>query len=544
MLVFVAQLNPIIGDLKGNTDKILEYVQKAKQAKVDVVLFSESVIAGYPSEDLLLYNHFIEELEKQLERVVEASKDLFIVVGTVRKAKGKEKGLYNTAAVICNQKLLGYKDKTLLPTYNVFDERRYFEPGEEEKVWEYKGKKIGVSICEDVWEHANEVKFTRYAKDPVLDLKKLKPDILLNLSGSPYYYQKLDLRLKIFAKTAQTLKCPVIMCNQVGGNDQLVFDGYSFWLDSNGKLIRRAKGFAEDSFIVDTEEKKETVIETIDPLEDLYKALVLGIKDYFRKLKLKKACLGLSGGIDSALALCIAVDALGAENVLAINMPSRFSSLQGIEDSKEIAENLKVELMDIPIDHMFQDFLNLLSPIFYGKPFSEAEENLQARIRGTILMAISNKLGYIVLSTGNKSEMAMGYMTLYGDMCGGLDVLLDVSKLQVYELSKWINRKKEIIPDSIIQKPPSAELRANQKDQDTLPPYEIVDAVLEGYVEDHLSSDQIINKFNLKPEIVKELIERIHLAEYKRRQGPPGIIVTKKSFTKGRFFPIAQGWKG
>jgi NAD+ synthase (glutamine-hydrolysing) len=542
MLVYVAQLNPKIGDISNNTDKIINAIKRARVEKAEIIVFPEAAICGYPPEDLLLYNDFVEKIEKELDRIVEESKDLFIVVGTVRKNNQKnQNSLFNTAAIICNKKLLGYKDKTLLPTYDVFEERRYFEPGKEQKVFEFKGKKIGVLICEDSWPHGSEA-YAKYEIDPVLELKKINPDLMINISASPYSYQKKELRIEIFSKVAKSLKCPVIIANQIGANDQLVFDGHSMCFNKEGLLTHLAKGFIEDYIIVDLDGFSPVCKYNTQPISELYNALVLGVKDYFRKLNLSKACIGLSGGIDSALVTCIASDALGPHNVLAVNMPSRFSSLSSFEDSQKLSNNLRIEMIDIPIDHMYQEYLNLLSPIFAGKSFDTTEENLQARIRGMILMAISNKLGYIVLSTGNKSEMAMGYVTLYGDMCGGLAVLIDVTKTLVYELAKWINRKKEIIPVSIIQKEPSAELRPNQKDSDTLPPYSILDKVLEDYVEDNLSIEEIVKKYNLDLELVQEIVARIHQAEYKRRQGPPGIKVTKKAFTKGRHFPIVQGW--
>ncbi|NGX34079.1 MAG: Glutamine-dependent NAD(+) synthetase [Candidatus Anoxychlamydiales bacterium] len=542
MLIYVAQLNPTIGNLTRNTEKILNTIEKARLEKAEVIVFPEAAISGYPPEDLLLYDDFIDQMQVELDKIIEASKDLFIVVGTIRRNKEKKGNLlFNSAAVIYDGKLLGFKDKSLLPTYDVFVEKRYFEPGIEQKVFKFKGKKIGVLICEDVWAHSENV-YKKYEIDPIKELQKLKPDLLINIAASPYCYEKKDLRIDVFSKVSKTLNCPHIMCNQVGANDQLVFDGHSMYFDKEGNLINVAKGFVEDHLLIDIEKQTPVASYQIDPMQDLYNALVLGVKDYFRKLHLSKALIGLSGGIDSALVLCIAADALGPLNVLALNMPSRFSSISSFEDANLLAANLRVELMDIPIDHMYQQYLDLLSPVFAGKSFDTTEENLQARIRGMILMAISNKLGYIVLSTGNKSEMAMGYVTLYGDMCGGLGVLNDVTKSLVYELAKWINRKKEIIPSSIIKKEPSAELKADQKDQDTLPPYSVVDKVIDGYVEDHLSIDEIVKKYKIDETLVKELVERIHRAEYKRRQGPPGIRVSKKAFSKGRFFPIVQGW--
>ena len=540
MLIYVAGLNPRVGDISQNSKKILESIDIAREKEADILLFAESSLSGYPAEDLLLYNSFLEEIKENEKKIIKASKDLFIVLGTIRKNKNKGKPLFNTACIINNQKVLGYKDKTLLPTYDVFDERRYFEVGKKQKVFKYKNKKIGVLICEDAWIDSDEN--TQYDIDPVTDLKKLNPDLVLVLSASPYYFQKLEKRVEIYSKAAKKLNVPLIVANQVGANDQLVFDGYSMYFDSSGNLLDISKGFVEDHLLIDTDLKYKKKEINIDPVQDLYSALVLGVKDYFIKQKLTKALIGLSGGIDSALVLCIAKDALGSENVLAVNMPSRFSSSSSIEDSHLLAGNLKIKVEDIPIDNMFQNYLDLLQPYFLKKPFDTTEENIQARIRGMILMALSNKLGYIVLSTGNKSEIAIGYVTLYGDMCGGLGVLNDVTKTLIYKLARWINRQNEIIPKSIIEKEPSAELKKNQKDSDTLPSYDIIDKVLQGYVEDHLSIEKISEKHSIESSVVKDLIKKIHLAEYKRRQAPPGIRVSKKAFTKGRYLPIVQGW--
>ena len=541
MKIFLGQNNYIIGDLQGNTDKIIHDIHLAKEQKADIAVFSELAICGYPPDDFLLFHDFIEAMQKQLERIIKETKDIFVVVGLARFNKEQRgKPLYNSVAVICDQKLLGYKDKSLLPTYNVFDESRYFAEGEEEKVWQYKNKKIGVLICEDVWEHGQSP-CAQYSRDPVEDMHKLQPDIVLLATASPYYYKKMDLRLEIYKACCQTLQCPMAIVNQVGGNDQLIFDGYSCCLNAKGQVVTIAKGFEEDHLFFDTDQK-EPVKVSLDHIEDLYKALVMGVKDYFTKLKLTKACLGVSGGIDSALTAAIAVDALGKDNVLTLSMPSRFSSLSSIEDANQLVQNLNISIQHIPIDHVFQQFLDLLSPVFLGKPFGTAEENLQARIRGMVLMAVSNKLGHVVLSTGNKSEMAMGYTTLYGDMAGGLGVLTDVSKTLVYKLAKYVNRQKEIIPASCISKPPSAELKADQKDTDDLPSYDIVDAFLSDYVVSHMSLDEISKKQNLSKDLVQDLAKRLHRAEYKRRQGPLGLHVSKKSFSKGRFFPVVQKW--
>lgn len=543
MRIFAAQLNPIVGDMEGNTQKILQAIERAKAQSADIILFSELVLCGYPPEDLLLHSSFIDAQQKYLKKIIAATQNIMAIVGMVRRnPSAHEKPIFNSAAIICDGKLLGYVDKRLLPTYDVFDERRYFEPGTESRVWEYKGKKIAVLICEDFWQHAGYVGYTRYAHDPVLDLKKLKPDVVLNLSSSPYHFQKPDVRVKVCAKCAQTLHCPVILCCQVGGNDQLVFDGYSILVDEKGNLRQMAKGFEVDDMLIELDALQPLQPFAYDSLQDLYKALVLGVRDYLHKLGMKKGCLGLSGGIDSALVACIAVDALGADNVLAVLMPSRYSSPESLSDALALARNLGVQIYEIPIEKPFQSFLELLEPFFDGKALDATEENLQARIRGLILMAISNKLGHIVLSTGNKSEMGLGFCTLYGDMCGGLSVISDVSKQQVYALCRWLNREKEVIPLSIIEKVPSAELRPNQKDTDTIPPYELVDKVMEGYVEEYLSPEEIAAKYDVPLDAAIDLVHRIHLAEYKRRQAAPGIRVTKKAFRVGRRYPIVQKW--
>lgn len=543
MKVYVAQLNPTIGDLRGNKEKVIRSLSHAKEKGADIVCFSELILCGYPPEDLLFSPGFVEAVEESLHSILAHTKDLFVVIGTVRRNKKvKKKRFFNSAAIIHDGKLLDYKDKTLLPTYDVFDERRYFEPGEAQKTFLFQKKKIAVLICEDMWQHAGELAYTHYEVDPVKELQSEKPDLLINISASPYYFQKHDMRKKIFAPSAKDLACPVVWCNQVGANDHLVFDGYSMVMTKKGELVASAKGFEEDYLFCDpfTEKKKDFVNE---PIGDLFQALVLGVRDYFTKQGFSKAVIGLSGGVDSAVVAAIAKEALGCENILVLAMPSRFTSIESFEDARELADRLGITLQDVPVDHLFQNFLDLFSPYFYPKPFDQTEENIQARIRGLILMAFSNKFGHILLSTGNKSEMALGYTTLYGDMCGGLGVINDVKKSHVYELAKEINRRcGNCIPTRIIEKPPSAELRANQTDQDTLPSYDVVDTVLEEYLENMLSSEEIAKKHQISVKEVNELIRMIHLAEYKRRQSPISIRVSKKSFSKGRIFPVVQRW--
>lgn len=543
MKICMAQLNPTIGDLAGNTKKILNAIKKAKRQHADIILFPELTICGYLPGDLLLHADFIKATQDCLTQIVQASSGICVIVGLIRPNPGKGKPLFNSAAIIYDGQVIGYHNKCLLPTYNVFDERRYFEPGREVQTFQIKGKKVAVIICEDIWQHSGYVE-SPYAYDPVLELVRCKPDVLLNLSASPYQFDKPDVRIEVCANAARTLHCPVLLCCQVGGNDDLVFDGYSVCVDKHGHLRELSKGYEEDYVVVDLEAPLCHVPFRYNPMKDLYRALVLGVHDYFFKQGFKKALIGLSGGIDSALVACIAKDALGGENVLGVAMPSRFSSEGSIADAKALAENLGIGFKVVPIEGPFEDYLRLLNPLFEGRPADVTEENLQSRIRGMILMAISNKLGYIVLNTGNKSELGMGYCTLYGDMCGGLGVISDVLKAQVYELARWINRKEEIIPNYTIEKAPSAELRPNQKDTDSLPEYDIVDKVLQGYVEDHLAPREIANKYHLSQVLVDDLIRKIHLAEYKRRQAPPGIRVSKRAFSVGRRFPIVHGWKG
>jgi len=543
MRILLAQINPTIGDLHGNTEKILNGIARAKKNSADIVVFPELAICGYPPEDFLLLPHFLDAIEKKLEEIIAASSGITVIVGTPRINPTKtEKHLYNSAAVIQNQHLLGYQDKTLLPTYDVFSERRYFEPSQCLNIWELNGKKVGLTICEDIWQQGDSLKYTTYRRNPIQELKALKPDLFLNISASPYTTAQFKERLKVCSSAAKTLDCPVFYCNQVGANDSLIFDGYSLSFDRHGNAIACAKGFEEDFLLVDTEKSLPPIKLEEHGMSDLHQALVLGVRDYFSKSNFKQACLGLSGGIDSALVACIAVDALGKENVIALGMPSRFTSKASFNDAHALVKNLGITYEEVSIESPFKSYLELLAPYFEGRPREVTEENLQARIRGMLLMAFSNKFGYIVLSTGNKSELAMGYTTLYGDMCGGLSVINDVSKMQVYALSRWINREKEIIPQNTIDKAPSAELRSNQKDSDSLPEYQVIDHVLQAYLEEHLSPQEIASRYGYSEALVQGLIQRIHKNEYKRRQSAPGLRVSEKAFTVGRRFPIVQKW--
>lgn len=542
MRVLLAQLNPTVGDLEGNLVKILSAIAYGKDKNAQIVLCPELALTGYPPDDFLLLPHFIDGVEASLQKIIQASQNIAVVVGLPRRNSIGEKYLYNSAAIIENGVLLGFQDKWLLPTYDVFDERRYFDSGLHSTAWVIAGKRIGITICEDIWQHSALLSETAYHRDPLKELKSQKLDCVLNLSASPYSVKKPLSRLAVASKAATALGCPLLLCNQVGGNDSLIFDGHSLCVTHEGKLFASAKGFAEDYCLVDLSNQPSTEKVHAKPSEELYQALVLGVRDYFHKSGFKNACLGLSGGIDSAVVACIAVEALGKENVVAVGLPSRYSSRGSLDDAKQLAENLGIAFHVIPIEKPFAAYLELLAPEFNGMPADATEENLQARIRGMILMALSNKHGYIVLSTGNKSELAVGYSTLYGDMCGGLGVISDLTKRQVYALARWINQRKQIIPEDTLTKPPSAELRPGQLDSDSLPDYDVVDNIVEAYVEGHLSASIISEKFGYDKLLVESLIQKIHRNEYKRRQSAPGLRVTEKAFSTGRYFPIVQGF--
>jgi len=526
-----------VGDFEGNGRKILAALERARSQGVELVLFAELALTGYPPEDLLFDPSFVEAARAQLHAIVPHTKGLCAVIGLPRKnPHGKDKPLYNSAAVCIDGQLACFYDKILLPTYDVFDERRFFEPGEGPCVFSYKGKQIAVTICEDAWQHAGGVGDANYRRDPIAEVSGRGVQLLLNLSASPYYYKRGNTRQAVFQATAETLGCPVLFCNQVGANDQVIFDGRSMCLNGAGEPTAVANGFVEQDLVVDLEAMKPCTV-TDEGIGSMYQALVLGVRDYFMKQGFSKAILGLSGGIDSALVACIAVDALGASNVKALALPTRFSSASSHTDAEQLAKNLKLQLQTISIDKTFQHYLDLLP-----HRCDITEQNIQSRIRGMVLMAFSNNEGSLLLNTGNKSEMAMGYTTLYGDMCGGLGVLLDVTKLHVYELARYVNREREVIPVSILKKAPSAELKTGQTDQDTLPPYEVLDPILEDYLEERLGPEEIAEKRGVELLFVQGIVRAVHRAEYKRRQAPIGLRVTGKAFSKGRNVPIVQKW--
>lgn len=543
MRITIAQLNPIIGDISGNLAIIKHTLKTASAEKADLAIFSELFLTGYPPRDLLNRASFIKKVEQAISDIKAISKEypkMGILFGAPAKTNIEcGRGLYNAAFLIRNGKILQIQQKSLLPTYDVFDEARYFDQARQIKVVEFKDETLGISICEDAWNDPELWPRRFYNQDPIEILANQKATLLVNISASPFQVGKEKLRFKLISNHARKHKLPFVFVNQVGGNDELVFDGRSIFVDSRGRPIWVGDSFNEVIKTLDIKEtSKEAVYDFQDEIESVHDALVLGIKDYIRKCGFKGVMLGLSGGIDSAVTCALACEAVGPENVWGITMPGPFSSKGSVDDSIELAKNLGIQLKEIPIGSINDAYLETLKPHFAGKPPDIAEENIQARIRGNILMALSNKFGYLVLSTGNKSEMAVGYCTLYGDMSGGLSVISDVPKTMVYKIASYINREREIIPKATITKPPSAELRANQTDQDSLPPYDILDQILQYYIEEGMSSEEITAK-GFSSETVKWVIKAIAQSEYKRRQAAPGLKVTSKAFGIGRRMPIA-----
>ena len=534
--IFAIQNNYVVGDFKQNTRKILASIKEAKSKDSSLVVTSELALSGYPPKDLLCYTSFLNENQKALEEVLPFTTGITLLLGCIRKNPNKGNSLFNSCAIIQDGKVVDYYDKWLLPSYDVFNEKRYFHPGDQVKVIDHKGEKIALSICEDIWSSELE---NLYEKDPLSSLCSIKPDLLINLSASPFELHKLYRRIELCKTVSSRLSCPVLFCNQVGGNDSLIFDGYSFACNST-HLLGLAKGFEEDRLIIETGNLKSCPMPPYLNPEELYKALVLGLRDYFSKQNFKKALVALSGGIDSALVLTLITRAIGPENVKAISMPSRFSSEHSKVDAQKLADNLSVELLTLPIESVHQSTLDLLKEPFKGLKEDVTEENIQSRIRGLLLMACSNKWGHLVISCGNKSEMAMGYATLYGDLTGGLAAISDLTKTQVYEIANWINYTDEVIPKSIIEKAPSAELRPDQKDSDSLPDYEVLDPVIVDYIENHIEPETIAKKHKLPLELVQSIVKKIHASEYKRRQAPIGLKVTQKAFSNGWQLPIVH----
>jgi NAD+ synthase (glutamine-hydrolysing) len=533
-----AQLNPTVGDLGGNLAKILQAYERLAAAGADLVITPELVVTGYPPQDLLFKSRFVPETLEIVRQLHARIGKTALLVGFVDRNEGRGRPFHNAAALLEQGKPIRVAHKSLLPTYDVFDEDRYFEPAAKVEPLDCGGTKIGITICEDIWtEHY--LPRPLYDCEPTRRLIEQGAEIILNLSASPFTLHKPAIRYEMVATLARTYKRPIFYCNAVGGNDQLIFDGNSIAVNSSGALIAQLPAFREHEQIVDTDSKAAIEFRDESTPEQLFPALSLGLRDYLRKCGFKSAVLGLSGGIDSAVVAAIAADALGPENVVGVSMPSQYSSRGSVDDSNKLAENLGIKLLHIPIAETFAVFKSQFKEIFSGLPENETEENMQPRLRAMTLMALSNKFGHLVLSTGNKSELSVGYCTIYGDMAGGLSVISDVPKTMVYELARWINREREIIPRSTIDKPPSAELKPNQKDQDTLPPYEILDKILQLYVEDNLSARDIIGR-GFDEKTVRWVQRRVDLNEYKREQAAPGLKVTSRAFGVGRRMPIAQ----
>lgn len=563
MKIAIAQLNPTIGNLTANTQNILDAANQAVEQGAQLLLTPELSLCGYPPRDHLLNPSFIKQMSQQLETLAQQlPPHLTVLVGVATPnpdaAEKGEKPLHNSMALIENREVTNYFHKRLLPTYDVFDEVRYFEPGKESNCFVIQVEQadeslvpvnIGVTICEDLWNDANFWGKRNYQQNPLDDLALRGVDLIVNLSASPYSVGKQKLRESMLHYSARHYGLPIIYTNQVGANDDLIFDGASITLNHTGELVSRAQSFQTDLMIAEFSPKEEDFQETTiapspkNEAEEMWQALVLGVQDYSRKCGFQKVVIGLSGGIDSSLVAAIARSALGRDNVLAVLMPSPYSSEGSIADAEALVGNLGIHSVTLPIEQAMNAYDEILEPLFSGTEFGVAEENLQSRIRGNLLMAIANKFNYLLLSTGNKSEMAVGYCTLYGDMNGGLAVISDVPKTRVYSLCRWLNQEQEIIPENVINKAPSAELRPDQKDEDSLPSYDILDQILHRFIHEHQGFDEIVAA-GFSEEVVKKVTNLVRKAEFKRRQAPPGLKVTDRAFGTGWRMPIASRIQG
>ena len=544
MKIFLCQINTMIGDFAGNQAKVLAGLKKAKSQGAALAVFPELTTTGYPPRDLLDNQEFIRKNWDAATAIAKATQNgVAAVFGFVDAPKGKAgRGLCNAAAFAADGKIQFVQHKTLLPTYDVFDEGRHFDPATTHHTVSYCGTTFGLSICEDIWSAFDFQGRQFYQTDPIALLKNKGAKVILNISASPFSLGQTEVRRKLIASAAQKNKVPVVYCNLVGGNDELVFDGQSLVADANGKIVFEGKRFEEDFALIDLDHPPKPIAPaTPAPVDDIHQTLLLGLKDYVRKCGFKKVLIGLSGGIDSAVVAALAAEALGPKNVTGLAMPSPYSSKASLADAKALAKNLKIDLKIIPIETVYQSYRSLLGRTPKSK-VGVSDENIQARIRGNLLMNFSNKTGALVLSTGNKSEMACGYCTLYGDLAGGLALISDVPKTSIYELAHFLNRDRKKIPKNIFIKPPSAELKPNQTDQDTLPPYEILDPILKAVIEEDKSSDEIV-ALGFKRAVVEDVLRRVHRNEYKRRQAPLGIKVTSKAFGSGRRFPVAWKYK-
>ena len=569
MKIALAQINPTVGDFTGNLEKIVAASRRAAAQGARLTVFSELVLCGYPPADFLEKPSFLTRCRAAVDELAAATRDLptAVLAGVALAAEREreksgspatgpcrwgeksgspqagicwgERPAVNAAVLLDGGRLLLEQHKQLLPFYDVFDEQRYFAPSRPQQVVELDGLRLAITICEDAWNDKNFWQQRLYAVDPVEELMRQQPGILINLSASPFWHGKRAMRRQMLSVIARQYSIPVLLCNQVGGNDSLIFDGTSLALNARGELIAQAASFAEDLVFVVPFNAPAVPVPEEDDTEAAYRALVLGTRDYVRKCGFSKVLVALSGGIDSALVACIATDALGAENVVAVGMPSPYSSAGSIDDSRRLAANLGIRYEVISISGLFAEFTHALEPLFAGTSPDITEENIQSRIRGVLLMALSNKFSALVLTTGNKSEMAVGYCTLYGDMVGALAVIGDLVKTRVYQVCRWINRSREVIPAAILEKPPSAELRPDQKDTDSLPPYEVLDPILEAYVERYETPEQIARDNGFPLELVQQVVRLVERSEYKRQQAAPVLKVTSKSFGMGRRFPIA-----
>ena len=554
MKIALAQINPTVGDLEGNTRKIIAFAQEARSRGAELVIFSELAITGYPPQDLVDVPAVVEKNLRRLDEIAAATRGIRVIVGAVTPAHAETgKSVMNSAVALMDGKVRLIQSKMLLPTYDVFDEQRYFAAAKRQQLLPefISGHNVALTICEDAWNDKQFFAKQMYSVDPVDDLIRAGGDFVLNISASPFHAGKQEYRLDLVRTIAKRHKVPVVMVNQVGGNDSLIFDGSSVAVAADGTLLAQAKSFEEDLVIFDSESSEPGEVHASPKCDEecTYKAIVLGTRDYVRKCGFKRALVGLSGGIDSAVVASIAVDALGKENVIGIGMPSQHSSQGSLEDARALAQNLGIRFKVAPIADLYNSYERALEPVFHAvnpdwacpscSTTDVTYENVQARIRGTLLMALSNRYSALVLAPGNKSEMAVGYSTLYGDMVGGLAPIADLLKTSVYKLARWINREQEIIPSETIEKAPSAELSPGQKDSDTLPPYEVLDAIIEDFVEDYKTANQIAETRQLDITLVKRVLRMIERSEYKRQQAAPILKVTPKAFGAGRRFPIA-----
>jgi len=539
--IALGQINPTVGDFQGNSAKMIDFARRAQAEGAGLILFPELSVCGYPPRDLVERSSFVAHNRAAIERIALETRGIAVICGLVTPAQAVTgKSVMNSAALLKDGKVAFLQSKMLLPTYDVFDEMRNFAPARSQVLFPFCGKQMALTICEDAWNDKHFWNKRLYTFDPVEALIHAGGTVLLNISASPYCIGKADLRRDMLATIARNYKVPVAMVNQVGGNDSLIFDGSSVVFDPAGNLIAQGKSFEEDLLYFDSDRLTGELREQLQSEEaSAYAALVLGTRDYVHKCGFQQVIIGLSGGIDSALTAAIAADALGPENVIGVGMPGPYSSRGSIDDARALAENLGIRFELIPIQEIFESYRNSLKKVFAGRKEDETEENIQARARGALLMALSNKFGAIVISTGNKGELAVGYCTLYGDMAGGLAAISDVPKTLVYRLSRYVNSRRQVIPKSTLEKPPSAELRPDQKDSDSLPPYEVLDQILEDYVEDSHSPEQIAADRGIELPLVHRVVRMVERSEYKRQQAAPGLKISAKAFGYGRRFPIA-----